>query len=69
MKALISPIEPVNLPDGTIGQRVAEVHPTGFPVAEPLFWMDCDNTIVADQFYFDGRVIRPIPQPAETSPT
>jgi hypothetical protein len=33
--------------------RVAEVTQTEFEVAPPLFWVDCDDSVVADQFYFD----------------
>lgn len=62
MKALISPNEIINLADGATGQRVAQVVADDvFPVAEPLFWMDCADDVVADQFYWDGQVIRPIP--------
>jgi hypothetical protein len=65
MKALISPNELVYLPDGVIGQRVAEVKPDDqiFPVAEPLFWMDCADNVVADKFYYNGSEILPIPEP------
>jgi len=65
MKALISPNEKVYLPDGSVGERVAQVEPDDkiFPVANPLFWMDCADKLVADQFYFDGTDILPIPAP------
>lgn len=33
--------------------RVAQVENQDFPVAEPLFWMDCADNVVADQFYYD----------------
>jgi hypothetical protein len=33
--------------------RVAEVCNMEFEVAPPLFWVDCDDSVVADQFYFD----------------
>ena len=33
--------------------RVAEVCDTEFELAPPLFWVDCADDIVADQFYFD----------------
>jgi hypothetical protein len=48
MKALISPNEP-----RYGGYRVAQVEETQFEVAEPLFWVDCDNTIKADYFWYD----------------
>jgi hypothetical protein len=49
-KALISPIEPAQA-----GYRVAQVEEVEsiFPVADPLFWIDCDNQVVADQYWFD----------------
>lgn len=33
-----------------------------FSVAEPLFWFDCADDVVADQFYFDtvNQTINPI---------
>jgi hypothetical protein len=49
MKALISTIEPRET-----GYRVSQVEEQSFPVAEPIFfWVDCDNTIVADRYWFD----------------
>lgn len=33
--------------------RVAEVSDQTFPVAEPLFWVDCADDVVADQWYYD----------------
>jgi hypothetical protein len=60
MKALISPIEPRET-----GYRVAEVGAADFPVAPPLFWLDCAADVVADQFWYDpqDRTIKPIPEP------
>jgi hypothetical protein len=71
MKALISPNEKVYLPDGSIGERVAEVQPDDkiFPVGEPLFWVDCAEDVVADQFYYNGSQILPVPQPEPASAT
>lgn len=40
-------------------QRVAEVKSDNnvFEVAQPLFWVDCSDNCVADQWYFkDGQV-------------
>ena len=48
MKALIAPNE-----IREEGYRVAEIHETGFEIALPLFWVDCDDSIVADQYWFD----------------
>jgi hypothetical protein len=33
--------------------RVAEVTDAEFPVAAPLFWVDCVDDVVADQWYYD----------------
>ena len=35
--------------------RVCQVEPDDqtFSVAEPLFWTDCANNVVADQFWYD----------------
>jgi hypothetical protein len=49
-KALICPNEPVQT-----GYRVAQVEPAEniFPVADPLFWIDCADDVFADQFWYD----------------
>jgi hypothetical protein len=47
-QALISPNEPV-----LTGYRVAEVRDDTFEVASPLFWVECADDVVADQFYYD----------------
>lgn len=64
MQALISPNEIVYSFDGTLlGERVAEVSSNSFPVALPLFWIECDSSIVASQVYYDPNenIIKPIP--------
>ena len=33
--------------------RVAQVEETEFEVANPLFWVDCNNSVVADLWYYD----------------
>lgn len=33
--------------------RVAEVEETEFNVAEPLFWVDCSDSVEADLWYYD----------------
>lgn len=65
MKALISPNEKVNLPDGSQGNRVAWVCTEEYPSAPPLFWMDCADNVVADRWYYDpaDQTIKPVPQP------
>lgn len=65
-KALISPIEPVynyDDPPQKVGDRVAQVENTEFPVAPPLFWVDCQDNIVADEFYWNEGVFYPMPEP------
>jgi hypothetical protein len=59
MKALISPDEPRET-----GYRVAQIENQEFEVAEPLFWVDCDDTVKADQFWYDpaDQTIKPNPQ-------
>lgn len=49
-KALISPNEAAHG-----GYRVAQVEPEEniFPVADPLFWLDCADDVVADVFWYD----------------
>jgi len=56
---LISPNEIRNT-----GYRVAQVEKEEFEVAEPLFWVDCDNTVKADLFWYDpaDQTIKPNPQ-------
>ena len=55
-KALISPQEKVTNSNGNIGQRIAQVEPEDqtFEVAEPLFWTDCPDECLANEwFYFN----------------
>jgi len=62
MKALISKIEPRQT-----GYRVAQVEPDNqiFPVADDLMWVDCADTVKADNFWFDPQdnTIKPMPAP------
>jgi hypothetical protein len=49
--------------------RVAEVADVDFPVCVPLFWVDCQDDVVADVWYYDNNnnnillVPEPAPQP------
>lgn len=52
-KALVSPNELVQNWDGTNGYRIAEVVAQEFEVAEPLFWVDCLDDCVADQWLYN----------------
>jgi hypothetical protein len=53
--------------------RVAEVANDSFPIALPLFWVDCADDVVADVWYFDNsdliiKLIPPAPPiPAPTA--
>lgn len=69
MEALISPNEPVLSYDGTVlGARVAQVSATPNEVAPPLFWVECADDVVADQFYYADGAIIPIPVKPEPEP-
>jgi len=53
--------------------RVAQVEPDDqiFGVAEPLFWTNCSDNCVADQWYYDTvaktvNVIPNVPEPNKT---
>ena len=64
MKALISPIEQKADDSGNIvGVRVVEKNLTGFDVASPLFWIECEDTIVPDDSYYDtvSKTIKTLP--------
>lgn len=51
--------------------RVAEVADVDFPVAPPLFWMDCADDVVADVWYYDTAaeeiLLVPPPPPRPTT--
>lgn len=46
--------------------RVAQVQEDAFEIAEPLFWVDCADNIVADLWFYQTSTgeILPIPDPA-----
>lgn len=66
MKALISPLEQVVDYLGNSGCRVAQVQPLTFEVADPLYWIDCPDDCIADQWYWIENGLRLIPQPPPT---
>mgnify|MGYP003704927475 CR=1 FL=1 len=77
-EALISNTEEIYKDDGTpLGWRVAQVNPQGdtFPVADTMFWVECADDVVADQFYYDDvtKQINPVPvdtiTPMQEQPT
>lgn len=41
--------------------RVAEVESASFPVASPLFWTQCADDVVADQWYYNTATVAFIP--------
>lgn len=57
-KALISPQESVES-----GYRVAQVEENAFEVAEPFFWVECEDDVIANLFYYDpvSHKIKEIP--------
>jgi hypothetical protein len=64
MHALISPNEIVySAEKEALGARVAEVSANAFPIAEPLFWVDCDSSVIPNDVYYDlnENIIKPIP--------
>lgn len=70
MKALISPNEKVYSYDGTeLGSRVAQIEETEFPVAPPLFWIDCPDDCAADEWYYSEGQLYIKPEPVIEEPT
>lgn len=66
--ALISPNEPRTVGD-KVGARVAQVEMAEFIVAPPLYWVTCNNSIVADQWaYVENRFVK-IPEVVLADPT
>lgn len=54
MKALIAPNETAYSFDGTVlGVRVVQINAEEFPIAEPLYWVDCGGDIVTEEVYYD----------------
>ena len=68
MKALISILEPREN-----GYRIAEVVADSdvFDVAPDLFWVDCSNQIVKDEYWYDpsDETIKAIPIPVVSNST
>ena len=53
-KALISPNELIYDTNGNLlGERIAEVSQNSFPVAPPLYWIDCADEVNSSTYYFD----------------
>lgn len=70
-KALISPEEEIyHISEGNLlGFRVAQVEDQAFDISEPLFWVDCDENVVADMWYYDNisKEIKLVPLPPEST--
>ena len=66
-KALISPNEPRET-----GYRVAQVelNDQTFEVGQPLFWVECADDVITDQFWYDpsDELIKPFPIEVEDAP-
>lgn len=54
MKALISPNE---------NGRIVELAVTEFPIAEPLFWVNCADNVTTEWTYIDGLFSEPVIPP------
>ena len=70
MQALISPNEPVYnyaTPPVQIGERIAQVSTETFPVAEPLYWVECADDVDPTTYYWNGStcVAKPTPPAQE----
>lgn len=66
MKALVSPNEKAYSYYGTLlGQRIAQVDEVGFPVATPLFWVNCPSHCAADLWYYSSGQCLPKPLPPD----
>jgi hypothetical protein len=58
MKALINPQQ---------NNLVCDVQQQEFQVAEPLYWVDCDNDITVGNYTYDNGVFVPYIAPAPTA--
>jgi hypothetical protein len=53
MRALISPQE---------NNRIIDVKVIDFPVALPLYWIDCPDNVTIDWKYIGGNFVEPLPE-------
>lgn len=60
-----TPPEPIWMPIEN-SCRVAEVENEIFEIGSPLFWTECSDDVIADQFYYNlsDKEIYPVPDPA-----
>jgi hypothetical protein len=70
--ALISPNQEVydnnTTPPTALGYSIVQVEQQEFPIAQPLFWTSCDDTVIAYEYYYNPNnqqiiVIPPQPTP------
>jgi hypothetical protein len=75
--ALISPAEHISYVSGWTSStpptpiittipnsaRIAEVAANVFPVADPLFWVECGDEVNADSWYFDTESLQAVQIP------
>lgn len=54
MKALISPLE---------NNRIAEVAVEEFPIAKPLYWVECPDVVTTEWSFKNGNFYEPVPSP------
>lgn len=66
-QALISPNEKLDIDVPGDPVRVAQVEGQNFPVAQPLFWLPCQDDVVADLWYcnLENNDILEVPVPPE----
>lgn len=63
-KALISPNQPCmsfDDPPIKLGSYVVEVSDAEFPVAKPLFWVECPDEIISYQYFWNEGSFSPVP--------
>jgi hypothetical protein len=62
MKALISPIDEIDLPNDKTAYRVLEIlnDEDVFEVCEPLYWIDCPSNFddANDVCFYDKKIIK-----------
>jgi hypothetical protein len=65
-KALISPGEMRYDNNGNEGVRIAAVVDVEFPVAEPLYWVECPDDCVQDKWvYVNSNFVEIVEPPVE----
>ena len=66
--ALVSPDELVySYDDVLLGERIVQVGASSFPVASPLFWVECSDEVIADAWYYQTETssCQLVPRPPE----